>query len=123
MLHNTDAHITTWVITLILFIVALFLHNSKNEKGFKIVHMVIRLFYILIIITGGLLFFNNQSLNPALYGVKMLVGLLVIAVMEMLLIRLKKGKGTGLFWVLFIILLLAVFYLGLRLPLGWHPFA
>ncbi|MBS4172016.1 YisL family protein [Bacillus sp. FJAT-49736] len=124
MLHRTDAHITTWVIAIILFIVALLLHKAGKERGARIVQMIVRLFYILVIVTGALLFFNNQSVDPALYGVKLLVGLIVIVLMEMILVRTMKKKGTGILWLLFVILFLAALYLGLKLPLGpWHPFS
>ncbi|MGV3465602.1 MAG: YisL family protein [Heyndrickxia sp.] len=123
MLHRTDAHITTWVIAIILFIVALLLHKAGREKAAKIVHMIVRLFYILVIVTGAILFFGNQSIDPGLYGVKLLVGLLVVVLMEMILVRTVNKKGTGLLWLLFIILFLAALYIGLKLPLGpWHPF-
>ncbi|WP_018662424.1 YisL family protein [Heyndrickxia acidiproducens] len=122
MFTNTDAHITTWAVALILFIVALFLHRARNQKGFKIVQMVLRVFYILIIVTGALLFFHNQSIDPALYGVKLLGGLLVVGFMEMLLLRLSKGKSTGVLWVLLIVFFIGVIYLGLKLPIGFHPF-
>lgn len=119
---STHAHITTWGIALILFIIALILHVKGNKVGFKVTQMILRVFYILVIITGGLLFIHNQSINPAMYGVKLLGGLLVLGFMEMILIRLSKGKRTGMFWILFIIFLLIVLYLGLKLPLGFHPF-
>lgn len=123
MTSNTYAHITTWVIAIILFIVVLALHKAGNQKGSKIVHMVLRLFYLFVIITGGFLFFEYQSGDPALYGIKLLGGLLVIGMMEMVLVRGKKGKSTGLFWLLLIVFLLVTLFLGLKLPMGWHPFA
>ncbi|MDT9755381.1 YisL family protein [Heyndrickxia coagulans] len=122
MLTRTDAHVTTWVIAILLFILALFLHRAGREKAFKTVQMVLRLFYILVIVTGALLFFHNQRLDPALYGLKLLGGILVIGMMEMITLRLAKRKRTGMLWVLLIIFFSAVLYLGLRLPMGWHPF-
>ncbi|MGE8205187.1 YisL family protein [Heyndrickxia sp. NPDC080065] len=117
-MYTTHAHITTWVVALILFFVALALYKSGNSKGSKIVHMILRLFYILIIVTGAFLFFKFQSIDPALYGIKMLDGLLVIGMLEMILVRLKKGKGTGLFWILMIIFFIIALYLGfVKLPL------
>lgn len=117
MFDTTHAHITTWVIGLILFVVALALHNGGNKKGAKIVQMILRVFYLLILITGILLFAKHQSYSPALYGLKFLGGVLVIAMMEMILVRLSKGKATGLFWAIFIISLIATFILGIKLPL------
>jgi hypothetical protein len=123
LFDRTDAHITTWVVALILFFVALGLHNRGNAKGFKIVHMILRVFYILVILTGGMLFAGHQTLDPALYGVKALFGIIVIGLFEMILVRLKKGKKTNILWAILFISILVVLYLGLKLPLGFHPFA
>jgi len=118
MFYRTDAHITTWVVAIILFFVALALHLAGNAKAMKIVHMILRLFYILIIVTGALLFWKNQGFDPALYGVKGLVGIWVIAMFEIILVRLNKGKSTKVAAILLVISLLAVLYLGFKLPLG-----
>ncbi|MCA1059538.1 YisL family protein [Rossellomorea aquimaris] len=123
MFDTTHAHITTWVVAIILFFVAVGLHNAGKNKGMKIVHMILRLFYLLIILTGALLFWKHQGINPALYGIKGLVGIWVIGMFEMVLVRTKKGKSTNMFWILLVVSLLLVLYLGLRLPLGWRPFA
>ncbi|TMU88125.1 DUF1516 family protein [Bacillus sp. BHET2] len=123
MFDTTHAHITTWVVAIILFFVAVGLHNAGKNKGMKIVHMILRLFYLLIILTGAFLFWKHQGLNPALYGIKGLVGIWVIGMFEMILVRLNKGKSTNVFWILLIVSLIIVLYLGLRLPLGFHPFA
>lgn len=116
MMESTHAHITAWVIALILFLIALGLSKSKG-KGFKITHMILRLFYLFIILTGALLFFKFQTLNPALYGVKMLLGFVVIAMFEMILVKLSKGKPTTVFWILLLLSLGATIYLGFKLPL------
>jgi hypothetical protein len=118
MFDNTHAHITTWVIGIILFFAALYLHNSGKKKAMKIVHMTLRLFYLLIILTGALLFWKHQGIDPMWYGIKMLVGLWVIAMFEMILIRKGKDKPTGVFWTQFIIAVIIVLYLGFKLPLG-----
>lgn len=120
MFDHTHAHITTWVIALILFAVAFMLFKGGKEKGFKIVQMTLRLFYLLIIATGVMLFIKHSSFDPALYGVKFLGGIIVIAMMEMILVRTKKGKKAGVFWAIFILSLLVTFLLGVKLPLGWN---
>jgi len=106
-----------------LFIVAVFLHKAGNKKATNIVQMILRVFYLLIIATGVTLFAKHSSFNPALYGIKFLFGLVVIAMMEMVLIRLKLGKKTGLFWSILIIAFIITFYLGAKLPLNWNWFA
>ncbi|MBS4218032.1 YisL family protein [Bacillus sp. FJAT-49711] len=123
MFDNTHAHITTWAIAIILFIVAVFLHKAGNKKATNIVQMILRVFYLLIIATGITLFARHSSYDPALYGVKFLFGVIVIAMMEMVLIRLKLDKKTGLFWSILIISFVITFYLGAKLPLNWNWFA
>ncbi|MBW8350393.1 YisL family protein [Bacillus sp. IITD106] len=123
MFDNTHAHITTWAIAIILFAVAVFLRNAGNNKAATIVQMILRVFYLLIIATGVTLFARYSSLDPAIYGVKFLFGLIVIAMMEMILIRLKLNKKTGIFWGILIISFIITFYIGAKLPLGWNWFA
>ncbi|MFD0769594.1 YisL family protein [Bacillus sp. CGMCC 1.60114] len=113
-------HITSWTLGIILFFVAYSMY--KNGKQAKAMHMVVRLLYILIIATG-LLIYKDVHWMPMMYGIKMLGGIWVIAAMEMVLVKASKGKSTGAFWAQFVIVLLVVLYLGLRLPLGFSPFA
>lgn len=114
-LANTNLHITTWVIGLILFFVALAMANPK------VVQMVLRLFYILILLTGIALFIKGMDLGQGmLYGLKFLAGILVIGMMEMTLVKKKKGKPYTTFLVLFFIFLFIVLFLGFKLPMGIH---
>ncbi|ANU27746.1 YisL family protein [Planococcus versutus] len=113
---TTHLHITTWVVAVILFLVAAFM--QRDSKGRKIVHMVLRLFYVLIIITGLALFIEWSSSDPMTYGIKFLLGLLTIGMMEMVLIRSKKQKPVTMFWALFVLFLLATMFIGFMLPVG-----
>ncbi|MEO4054236.1 YisL family protein [Solibacillus sp. CAU 1738] len=108
---STHIHITTWVLAIVLFLIAAL--ASKPNKG---VHMALRVMYILIIITGGALFMENRSIiaeGGMWYDMKLLFGVLVIGFMEMILVRKTKGKSTTMFWVLFGIVFLVTLYLGL----------
>ncbi len=58
-------------------------------EGRKITHMILRLFYILIILTGAELFVRFANWNGE-YAGKMILGIITIGLMEMLLIRKKK---------------------------------
>lgn len=122
----THAHITAWAVGIILFFVANAMYKNNNPKA-KMVHMITRLMYIIIIVTGFLLY---QSIMKTAtgdihmwYGIKMLIGLWVIGAMEMVLIRTKKEKDAKGAWIQFVIAVLVVLYLGLRLPLGLAPLA
>ncbi|MBT2688989.1 YisL family protein [Bacillus sp. ISL-47] len=114
MIH---AHITTWFLALVLFIVALVMHKSGKHKGLKVVHMILRLFYLLIIGTGVWILSTLNNIDM-LYVLKSLVGLWVIAMFEMIIIRTVKEKKTSILWIQFIIALILVLYLGfVQLPL------
>ena len=108
---STHIHITTWVLAIVLFLIAAI--ATKPNKG---VHMALRLMYILIIISGGALFMEYRDViaeGGSYYDMKLLFGVLVIGFMEMILVRKNKGKSTTLFWVLFGITFLVTLYLGL----------
>ncbi|QGQ44612.1 YisL family protein [Metabacillus sediminilitoris] len=117
----THAHITTWVVAIILFFVAHSLLKSQKEKPAKIVQMVLRLFYILIIVTG-IMIASGIQLNGEYIG-KIILGIVTIGMMEMVLTKTKKGQPTKVFWIIFIVVLILTISLGLRLPFGFAPFA
>lgn len=120
---NTHLHITSWVLAVILFLIVIMFMNKGKAKPAKIVQMVLRVDYLLILYSGGSLlanYFNGEMLIEAI--IKGLAGLWVIAMMEMILIRRKKGKPVLGFWVQFGIAILITVALGFgRLPLGILP--
>ncbi|MEK4128771.1 YisL family protein [Solibacillus sp. FSL W8-0474] len=113
---STHLHITAWALALILFFVA-----ALAGKKLTAVHMTLRVMYILVIITGLALFLEwrdkiaESGMN---YDMKVLFGILVIAFMEMVLVRKNKGKSVNMFWVLFGIVLLITLYLGMSMGIG-----
>ncbi|CAM3100410.1 YisL family protein [Filibacter tadaridae] len=118
---TTHLHIFTWVVGIILFIVVSGL--EPRSKGRKIAHMIVRLFYVLILLTGAFLFFEHSSIDGMLYGMKFLFGLLTIGMMEMVLVRSQKGKSVSIFWILFLVFVLVTMFLGFKLPIGFDWFA
>ena len=119
---TTHLHITTWVIGLILFFLAA--AGIVKSKG---VHMALRLFYILIIISGGALYYEYAIEFRAPeggmdYDMKFLFGILLIGMMEMVLVRQKKNKPTTIFWVLFAVFLFLTLFYGLKVPDGMDFF-
>lgn len=117
---TTHLHITTWVIGIVLFLAAAFM--ARESKGRKIVHMVLRLFYILIIITGLTLFIEHSAGDAMMYGLKFLFGIVTIGMMEMVLVRSKKQKPVTMFWALFAVSLFVTMFLGFLLPIGLDLF-
>lgn len=120
MLHM---HVTSWILGLILLLVAFFLYKQGNNKGATIVHMILRLMYLVIIFTGGYLLItvylaNFQMPLGAEAITKGLAGIWLVGAMEMLLGRTKKGKSGVSAWIQIAISLVIVLVLGyVRLPL------
>ncbi|OIK09458.1 hypothetical protein BIV60_23850 [Bacillus sp. MUM 116] len=119
MIH---AHITAWLVALILFFVALSLNKSGKEKGAKIVQMVLRVFYLLIIATGVMLLTRVAHIDWK-YTLKAVAGLWVIGTLEMILSRFKNNRRTSVFWIQFVVAFALALYLGFAvLPMSFlHP--
>lgn len=117
----THMHITTWVAAIVLLFVAISLHKKGNQQGFKTTHMILRVVYLLIIGTGGMLLIGI-NITPEYWG-KIGLGVVVIGLIEMVLVRMGKGKGVAALSAVLVIALIAIIGLGLRLPQGFHPFA
>jgi uncharacterized membrane protein SirB2 len=113
MIH---AHVTSWFLALVLFFIAYMLYKKDAEKKAKILHMITRVLYLAILATGGHIF-AGYLMDPGITNngpiiVKGILGLAVIALMEIILIKRKRGEVRPLQWVLFFIALLLVFYYG-----------
>lgn len=112
----THAHLTSLVLSLIFLIIIAVLQNKG--KNIKIWHMVLRATYILVIVTGCILFFAAYSI-PVTYYLKALLGIIMIGLFEMVIIRKQKGKKTDIIWVAFSLVLVILFALGFTLPMGF----
>src|SRR5699024_10136971 len=97
----------------ILFGILFLLHKQQQEKGAKIVHMILRLVYLLILYSGGSLlghYFGSDMVVAAV--IKSLAGIWVIAAMEMIMVRRDKGQPTKGLWIQFVIAILITIGLG-----------
>lgn len=118
MIH---AHITAWFLTLLLFVLALILNKNGKTKGFKVIQMITRVFYLLIIVTGSLLLLSLNQIS-LLYIIKAVTGLWIISLFELIMMKTGAKSKTSHLWVQFVIAFLLVLYLGFKLPLGVHIF-
>lgn len=96
-------HITAWALAFILLIVVTVFYKSGKNKPGKILHMILRLDYLLLLYTGGALFADYASKTGAELYVKMIAGILAIVAMELILVRTNKRKPTGVWWATFIV--------------------
>ncbi|MDC3417234.1 YisL family protein [Aquibacillus salsiterrae] len=122
---TTHLHITSWVLALILFFLALVFYKQGKKSG-KILHMILRLDYLFILYSGGSLLSEYFTLGTMLGEVitKSFLGLWVIAALEMILVKQSKNKPTKAFWIQFVIAFVLVLILGFgRLPMGLALFS
>ncbi|MBM7653728.1 DUF1516 family protein [Neobacillus cucumis] len=119
MIH---AHVTAWFIALILFFVALSLNKKGKTKGVKVIQMILRVLYLLIIATGVGLLLSVYKID-VWYILKAVVGIWLIGLFEMILSRVINKRRTSTFWIQFIVAWILVLYLGfVKLPMSiLHP--
>lgn len=97
-------HAASWLILVILFVICYFI--PKN----KVLPMILRLFYLVMIVTGGYMLFTGGV--GGVFHLKALCAILLIGMMEMVLARRKKGKNALPFLIALIVLLVVVVLIG-----------
>ncbi|MGM8364412.1 YisL family protein [Virgibacillus sp. W0181] len=120
-------HITAWVLAVILIFVVSALYGQEKSKPGKIVHMILRLDYLLILYSGGSLLgtYLANGVSGGMLGeliVKVIAGLWVIIALEMIGVKTNKKKPVKSWWIQFAIAAIIAIGLGFgRLPLGILP--
>ncbi|MBC1940203.1 YisL family protein [Listeria welshimeri] len=114
-------HLISWVAIVVLTVTALAIY-SKSTKGFTILQMVNRIFYILVILSGVMMVQYSVEQSWILAVFKILMGIIVIGVVEMLLSYRKQQKPTGMFLMIFIIVVVITVSLGFYLSGGYPLF-
>ncbi|HIW12547.1 MAG TPA: YisL family protein [Candidatus Salinicoccus stercoripullorum] len=113
-------HLTAIVIAVVFFFITYFSIKNPGDpdaKYAKAPHMVARLFYVIVLVSGLVVFIQAMGINGMLYGLKFLAGLFTIGLMEMAVIRKRKGTGQTLFTI-FLVLAVITIGLGIYLPMG-----
>nr|WP_263313859.1 DUF1516 family protein [Mammaliicoccus sp. Marseille-Q6498] len=105
-------HIFSWLVTIILFFVV---YAKVTNKP---VHMVLRLFMLLTLISGFVVFMQAMGINGMLYGIKLLLGLAVLVLMELTIIKKKKNKNSKGLLISTIVVIVLTILLGSYLPMG-----
>ncbi|MEQ6375440.1 DUF1516 family protein [Bacillaceae bacterium S4-13-58] len=121
MIHS---HVGGWSLAIVLILLAVIFLKTGQKKVSKILHMILRLVYVIIIISGGYLYslYFQGAGNLGEATVKALAGLWVIFSMEMILVKMGKDKPTLSYWIQLIIALAITLVLGFgRLELGFLP--
>lgn len=128
MLH---LHLTAIIVSFILFIAVYFMYKKNNTAENKpafIMHMVLRVFYLLVLFSGIMVYVGNmEGISNAgshmQYGIKALLGILSVGFMEMAIVRLKKNSAkANVLLVICLIAIVATVIMGAMLPLGMLSF-
>lgn len=110
-------HLISWIGIVVFTLVALFIYK-KSAKVFTIMQMCNRVLYITVILSGIMMVQYSFSEHIVVSIFKILLGLATIGVVEMLLIYRKKGKPSNLFFILFIVCVIATVSIGFYLSGG-----
>lgn len=105
-------HQGSWAILAVFFLIAFLLYRSRKVKAGTILHMIARLFYVIMLVSGvGMLAAINFDL---FYVTKGLIAILMLAFMEVAAGKAKRNENSlgSLFIVL--LLLLVVVLMGFR---------
>lgn len=109
-MSSVDLHSSFWMIALTLFFISYILLRRQKMRGQLITHMILRLIYLFVLYTGIRLIIQLNAMPITL--VKGSLALILIALMESILVRGKKGMHIPLLWILFFVDIVAVFYIG-----------
>ncbi|WP_028559540.1 DUF1516 family protein [Paenibacillus pinihumi] len=105
-----QSHSGSWAFLLILFVVAFLLAKGGKAKGAKIVGMVLRLFYIIMLVSGVGMLIGFSF--PLMFIIKGILAVILIGLMEMILGRTQRRENTGMFWILLVIIVAIVVLMG-----------
>ncbi|CDZ99173.1 hypothetical protein BN1048_00298 [Jeotgalicoccus saudimassiliensis] len=128
MLH---LHLTAIIVAVILFIAVYGMYkknNTRDNKAAFITHMVLRVFYLIVLFSGLMVYVGNMegisnSGGHMTYGIKVLLGILTIGFMEMAIVRLKKNSAKAtVLMVICLAVIIATVIMGATLPLGMLSF-
>ncbi|UBH09276.1 YisL family protein [Macrococcus armenti] len=113
-------HILSWVVLIIVFFASYsnFSDRLGPSKYFKPLLMVQRLFALLVIASGIYLFVEFMKNDATFYGIKFLLGLITIGMMEMTIAKKKKKKPSRTFFYLAVLFIILTVGLGIHLPMG-----
>lgn len=85
------SHQGSWAFLIIFFLIAFSLYKTNKVTSGKIVSMILRLFYLIMVVSGAGLLYTYGF--PAHYIVKGIIAIFMIGFMEMALGKAKRSKS------------------------------
>lgn len=109
-MDQLQVHVSSWSITLILFILTLIFTKVGNAKVQKIFHMILRLFLLITFLTGiGLLVMYGFH---GIYLLKGALGIILLIFIEMIVTKTRDREPITIWWIVFIIDIILVGWIG-----------
>ncbi|MCM3216655.1 DUF1516 family protein (plasmid) [Niallia circulans] len=85
-------HQGSWALLFILFFVTYFLYIKTKNRLATIMHMILRLFYVIMLFSGAGLVIAYDYVT--FYVIKGIIAVIMVALMEISCVRAKKGKNN-----------------------------
>lgn len=116
LLNNLDilkyTHEGSWIFVAILFFLTVFLYKKSSKKSATITQMILRIFYLLMILSGlGMIIAFNF---PLFYTTKGIIAVVMVGFMEVCCGRLAKNTPYFTLFIVSTILLIVVLLMGFR---------
>lgn len=108
-----QSHVGAWEVALVLLIIGYILYRMDKNKVGKVLHMILRLMFVIIIVSGVWMLFQFRAAD-VLYYIKGILGIMTVGLMEMSLLRAAKDKPSGGFFIGALVLLVIVIMIGYR---------
>ncbi|GIN11826.1 hypothetical protein J26TS2_16930 [Shouchella clausii] len=101
------SHEGSWAILAILFLVAYFLFRGGKSKAGTIIHMIARLFFVIMLVTGASMLIAYQF--AYFFFIKGLLAVLLIGFMEAALGKAKRNENSlGMLFAVLVVLVVIV---------------
>ncbi|GAA4708426.1 DUF1516 family protein [Brevibacillus fulvus] len=105
------AHVGAWEAAFVLYIIAYILVRLRQNRIAKILHMILRLLFVIIVVSGLWMLFAYMA-GEVRYYIKGILGLVTIGLIEMTMGRATKGKANLSFFILSLVLFVLVILIG-----------
>lgn len=104
------SHQGSWAILVVLFIISFILYKVGKQKAGTIVQMILRLFFIIMLVSGVLMLIGYKF--PLAFIVKGVLAVLLIGFMEMALGKTKRKESATVALLLTVVALVIVALMG-----------
>ncbi|MBO8163451.1 MAG: YisL family protein [Brevibacillus sp.] len=111
-----ESHVGSWEAAFVLLLIGYVLYRLGKERAARIMQMVLRLLYLIIVGSGIWMLVQYHKTEP-LYYVKGILGIVTISLAEMAMVRAAKQRPSLGFLIGAVVLFVLVILIGYRVIL------